>query len=83
MTGGDVALDVSIWRLAGVSSELFRADDYASDETVLKLCSSDTILKLLKLIEKGGDDPMNIKFMAIPQYFQRIFINPSIYVWPN
>ena len=74
VTGGDAAFDVSILQLAGVSSELYRVDDYASDVVVLKLCSSDTIFKLLKLIEMGAEDPMNIAFMATSLYFLRTFI---------
>ena len=51
VTGGKATFDVGILRLAGISSELCRIDDYASDVLVLKLCSSDTISKLFKLIE--------------------------------
>ena len=69
VTGGDAAFDVGILRLAGVSSELYRVEDYASDVVVLKLCSSDTVFKLLKLIETGAEDPMNISFMAMTLYF--------------
>ena len=53
---------------------MYRVDDYASDVVVLKLCSSDTIFKLLKLIEMGAEDPMNIAFMATSLYFLRTFI---------
>ena len=53
---------------------MYRVDDYASDVVVLKLCSSDTIFKLLKLIEMGAEDPMNIAFMAMSLYFLRTFI---------
>ena len=74
MTGGDAAFDVSVLQLARVSQELYRVDDYASDVVVLKLCSSDTIFKLLKMIEMGGEDPMNIVFMAMCLYFLRTFI---------
>ena len=74
VTGCDAAFDVSVLQLAGVSSELYRIDDYASDVIVLKLCSSDTIFKLLKLIEMGGEVPMNITFMAMCLYFLRTFI---------
>ena len=31
ITGGNAAFDVGILRLAGVSSELYRVEDYASD----------------------------------------------------
>ena len=72
--GGDAAFDVGILRLAGISPELYRVEDYASDVIVLKLCSSDTIFKLLKLIEKGAEDPMNISFMAMTLYFLRTFV---------
>ena len=74
VTGGHVAFDVSVVELVGVSLELYRVDDYASDVIVLKLCSSDTILKLLKLIGTGAEDPMNIAFMAMSLYFLRTFI---------
>ena len=74
VTGGDAVFDVGILRLAGVSSELYRVEDYASDVVVLKLCSSDTIFKLLNLIETGAEDPMNISFMAMTLYFLRTFV---------
>ena len=74
VTGGDAAFDVSVLQLAGISSELYRVDDYASDVIVLKLCSCDTIFKLLKLIEMNIEAPMNIAFMALCLYFLRTFI---------
>ena len=60
--------------MAGVALELFRVDDYASDVNVLKLCSSAAILKLLRLIETGSEDIMNVAFMAMCLYFLRTFI---------
>ena len=76
VTGGDVAFDVAILRLAGVSSasELYRVEDYTSDVIVLKLYSSDTIFRQLKLIEIGVEDPLNIAFMAMSLYFLRTFV---------
>ena len=74
VTGGKAAFDVGILRLASISSELYRVDDYVSDMLILKLCSSDTISKLFKLIETGDEDPMNIAFMAICLYFLHTFI---------
>ncbi len=38
-------------QIAGISPELYKVDDHASDFIVLKLCGSNTIDKLLKLIE--------------------------------
>ena len=43
LTGGNVLLDVSILRIAGISPELYKVNDYASDVIVLKLCGSNTI----------------------------------------
>ena len=40
----------------------------------LKLNSSDTILKLLRLIETGSEDPMNVALMAMCLHFLRTFI---------
>ena len=37
VTGGKAVFDVGLFRLAGVSPELYRVDDYASDVIVLKL----------------------------------------------
>ena len=75
VTGGDAAFDIAILRLAGVSSKLYRVDNYASDDIMLKLCSSDTIFRLLKLIEIGGEDPLNIVLlMTMSLYFLRTFI---------
>ena len=41
---------------------------------VLKLCSSDTINKLLNLVVTSKDDPLNVSFVAITLYFLRTFI---------
>ena len=50
VSGGDEIFDVGILHLAGVSQDLYRVSDYASDVLVLQLCSSDTINKLLNLL---------------------------------
>ena len=41
---------------------------------VLKLCSSETIDKLLNLVVTSKEDPLNVAFMAISLYFLRAFL---------
>ena len=74
VTGGKAFFDVGILRLAGVSVDLYRVNDYDSDVLVLKLCSSDTINKLMDLVVTSKEDPLNIAFMAITLYFLRTFL---------
>ena len=50
VTGGKAVFDVGILQLAGISVDLYRVNDYASDILVLKLCSSDAINKLMDLV---------------------------------
>ena len=69
VTGGEAAFDVALLRLTGVSLELYWVDNCTSNVIVLKLCSSDTIYKLLKLRETRAEDPLNIAFMVMPLYF--------------
>jgi len=71
---GEALFDVSILRIAGVSPELYKVNDYTSDIVVLKLCESDTIHKLIQLMENGGEDPLNVAFMAMSLYFLRMFL---------
>ena len=59
--------------LAGVSIDLYKVNDYASDVLVLKLCSSDTIDKLLDLVVSSKEDPLNVSFVVITLYFLRTF----------
>ena len=68
VSGGDAIFDVGILHLAGVSQELYRVSDYASDMLVLQLCSSDTINKLLNLLLTSSEDQLNISFMAMTFY---------------
>ena len=74
VTGGLAVFDVGILRLAGVSVDLYRVSDYASDILVLKLCSSDTINKLMDLVVTSKEDPLNVAFVAITLYFLRTFL---------
>ena len=69
VTGGKAIFDVGILRLAGISVDLYRVSDYASDILVLKLCSSDTINKLMDLVVTSKKDPLNVAFLAITLYF--------------
>lgn len=71
--GGKGFFNVGILMLTGVTQELYCVNDYASDVAVLKLCSSETISKLLTLIEQGSEDSMNITFMALSLYFLNTF----------
>ena len=48
------SFDLSFLRLAGVSTDLHRVNDYAPDIIFLKLCSNDASGKLLKLVESGA-----------------------------
>ena len=75
LTGSNAAFDMPMVRLARVSLDLFRVNDCVSDVIVLKFCSSDTIEKLLKLIETGGEDPLDIAFMSMLLYFIRTFVH--------
>lgn len=43
--------DVDVLILAGIQKKLYCVNGYASDVIVLKLCSGDTISKLLILID--------------------------------
>ena len=74
VTGGNALFDVGLLSLAGVPSDLYCVSDYASDVLVLKLCSSNTINKLLNLLINTNEDPLNISFMAMTLYFLRSFI---------
>ena len=65
--------DIGDLRLAGVSVDLYRVNDYASDVLVLKLCSSDTIDKLFNLVVTSKVDPLNVSFVAMTLYFLRTF----------
>ena len=66
MIGDDDIFDISILILTGVPSELlFREDNYASDVIKRKLYSSDTIFKLLELIQRGC-----MTFMKITKQFE-------------
>ena len=69
VTGGKAIFDVGILQLAGISVDLYRVSDYASDILVLKLCSSDTINKLMDLVVTSKKDPLNVAFLAITLYF--------------
>ena len=74
VTAGEALFDVSILRIAGVSPELYKVNDYTSDVVVLKLCGSHTIQKLIQLMENGGEDPLNVAFIAMSLYFLRMFL---------
>ena len=74
VTGGNAIFDVGLLCLAGVSVDLYRVSDYASDVLVLKLCSSDTINKLMDLVVTSKEDPLNVAFVAITLYFLRTFL---------
>ena len=74
VSGGDAIFDVVILQLAGVSQDLYRGIDYASDVLVLQLCSSNTINKLLNLLVTSSEDPLIMSFMAMTLYFLRAFI---------
>ena len=71
---GNAIFDVGLLYLAGVPADLYHVSDYTSDILVLKLCSSNTINKLLNLLISGNEDPLNISFMAMTLYFLRLFI---------
>ena len=74
VTGGNAFFDIGLLRMAGINTDLYRVNDYASDVLVLKLCSSDTVSKLLKLIEEGCEDPLDIAFVSMCLYFLHTFI---------
>ena len=74
VTGGKAVFGVGILRMTGVSVYLYRVNDYTSDILVLKLCSSDTIKKLMNLVITSKEDPLNIASIAITLYFLRTFL---------
>ena len=74
ISGGNVIFDVGLLQIAGVSQDLYRVSDYASDVLDLQLCSSNAINKLLNLLVTSSEDPLNISFMVITLYFLRAFI---------
>ena len=74
ITGGEGFFDVGILMLAGIKRELYCVNDYASDVIVLKLCSGETISKLLALIEQRSEDSKNIAFMSLSFYFLNTFL---------
>ena len=47
VTGGNALFDVSILRIVGISPELYKINDFATDVIVLKLCGSNSTEKLL------------------------------------
>ena len=74
VSGGNAIFDVGLLPLPGVAADLYCVGDYTSDILVLKLCSSNTINKLLNLLISSNKDPLNICFMAMTLYFLRSFI---------
>eukprot|EP00918_Siedleckia_nematoides_P084791 GHVU01186328.1.p1 GENE.GHVU01186328.1~~GHVU01186328.1.p1 ORF type:complete len:288 (-),score=14.80 GHVU01186328.1:740-1603(-) len=64
--------DTGLLPAAGVQRELYRVDDFASDELVLKLCSADTITKLhAKSSEEEGT---SLAVTGLTLFFVRLFM---------
>ena len=55
-TIGHHVLDADLLRVAGVTNELFRVQDFASDASVLRLFSSSSIQKLSNVLSEGEKD---------------------------
>jgi hypothetical protein len=72
VTCGSGYFDVGLLNKAGVDRDLFRVSDYSSDCVILKLCSLETISKLMLLV--GSESPHSIVAIAMSLYFLRMFL---------
>jgi hypothetical protein len=71
ITIGDSYFDVGLLQLANVSTNLYRVDDFASDAVVLRLCSVDTVRKL---ISDTYEDRASVIATAMSLLFLRLFV---------
>lgn len=70
---GSYVLDPWMLKLAEVVREHYRIEDWASDTVVERLCSSDTIVKLLNALqEKKFDDVGNCGVLVVTLLFIRL-----------
>jgi len=68
---GNHAVDPGLLLLASVPDALVQVKDYASDVAVLRLCSVDTIDKLMRL---EGEDNLSVAVTALTLFFVRVFL---------
>lgn len=66
---GNYVVDPFLLQEAGVAKELYRPQDYASDAVVLRLCSHDT---LKKLIENDSADTGNVAVTIVSLLMMRM-----------
>ena len=69
MIMGNHIIDPELLRLSGVSKELWRISDFASDLLPLKLASKDTVLKLCSLQNESEE---SISVLCITLYLARL-----------
>jgi len=70
-TVGSHAVDPGLLLLAGVPDALLQITDFASDVSVLRLCSIETLDKLLRLED---EDEMSVAVTGLTLFFVRIFV---------
>jgi len=74
VTVGRRCFDVGLLKLAGISQDLYRVKDFASDAAVLELCSSKSIQKILRNREIEHEDEGSVMVTLLGMLFLRIFI---------
>ena len=70
---GNEVFDPFILKNAGVASELWRVDDFASDFIVLRLASTTTLNKICKLADTEEKDNIGgVTVLCLSLYFMRL-----------
>jgi len=77
VTVGRRCFDVGLLKLAGISQDLYRVKDFASDAAVLELCTSKSIQKILRNPEIEHEDEGSVMVTLLCMLFLRIFIVTS------
>lgn len=69
---GNSCFDVGLLQMAGVASNLYRVDDFASDAVVLELASAKSIDKVIQRCQDSDRDSLNATILSL--LFLRMFI---------
>ena len=69
MIMGNHSLDPALLHLAGVSAELWRVKDWASNLVLLRLASENTVAKVAKLV---NEDVESVPVLCVTLYFLRL-----------
>eukprot|EP00918_Siedleckia_nematoides_P019598 GHVU01041807.1.p1 GENE.GHVU01041807.1~~GHVU01041807.1.p1 ORF type:complete len:777 (+),score=97.28 GHVU01041807.1:224-2332(+) len=72
VTMGDSAVDPGLLMAAGVKKELYCVSDYASDGSVLQLCSLDTLQKLESIMPQ--EDAGSVVVTGLTLFFTRLLL---------